>query len=209
MNRRRFLQQGTLGASAAGLRQMIGAGAFGFRSRGPIASKAAQDQNGTFPQQAMPFEDVRLDDAVIVSRPGKLPFAEQTAAKVLVEEVQKRTAVRLATSTKWPEGKPVIVVTAGKRVAGWGHQVPARQGTDLPETRAEGYRLYVESRDPQPIVWVIGADARGALFGVGHLLRRFNWSRGRLSIASNLDLATAPAYAIRGHQLGYRTTPNT
>ncbi len=54
-----------------------------------------------------------------------------------------------------------------------------------------------------------GADARGALFGVGNLLRRLSVWQGGLAIASNLDIATAPAFAIRGHQLGYRAMSNT
>ncbi len=191
MNRRHFLKQGTLYASAAGLGPMI-------------AGAVVRGQNSGSPQQA-----IDLSDAVVVSRPGDLPFAEQTAATVLVEEVEKRTSIHLKTSTKWPAGKTVIAITLAKSVPGWGRQVPARNGESLPETRPEGYRLYVDSRSQQPVVWVIGADARGALFGVGNLLRRLDWSPGRLAISSNLDIATAPAYVIRGHQLGYRATSNT
>jgi hypothetical protein len=209
MNRRRFLKQGALGAGAIGLGPAITAGPLALQHGNPIASESAQDENGTFPRQAIHAEEILLHDAVVVSRPGEIPFAEQTAAKVLVEEVEKRTSIRLSTSTMWSGGKPVIAITSGKLVPEWGRQVPARQGVGLPETRAEGYRLYVDTRSGPPVVWVIGADARGALFGVGRLLRRLTGSRGKLSIASNLDIVTAPAYAIRGHQLGYRATPNT
>jgi hypothetical protein len=206
MNRRHFLRQGALGASAIRLGPAISAGSFAFQ---PHASQVEKSQNHTSDQQATPLHHIRLDDAIVVSRPGKLPYAEQTAAQVLVEEVEKRTSIRLGASTKWPEGNPVIAITSGKTVTEWGRQVLARQGARLPETRPEGYRLYVDTRNQQPIVWVIGADARGTLFGVGRLLRRLNVSRGKLAIASNLDIATAPAYAIRGHQLGYRATANT
>ena len=50
---------------------------------------------------------------------------------------------------------------------------------------------------------------RGVLFGVGHLLRKLNWSKGRLSLSAPLDVATSPAYPIRGHQLGYRPQANS
>jgi len=62
---------------------------------------------------------------------------------------------------------------------------------------------------PNPVVWIIGADARGALFGAGQLLRRVEYSQGKISIQPVLDLSTAPAYPIRGHQLGYRPQANS
>jgi hypothetical protein len=204
MNRRRFLKQGALGAGAIGLGPAITVGSFALRPQDLIASQGTQSQNHTSSQQAIP-----LQDAVVVSRPGKLPSAERTAAKVLIEEVEKRTTIRLGASTKWPEGKPVIAIASGTPAREWGIEVPSRRVTGLPETRPEGYRLYVDNRDQQPVVWVLGADARGTLFGAGNLLRRLNCSRGGLAIASNLDLATAPAFAIRGHQLGYRALTNT
>ena len=43
--------------------------------------------------------------------------------------------------------------------------------TPIPERRAEGYRLVTETRAGHNIVWIIGADARGTLFGAGQLLR--------------------------------------
>ena len=206
MNRRHFLRQGAVGAGRVGLSSAIAAGSFGLQ---PQASQVEKSQSQTSDQQSIPLQDIRLDDAIVVSRPGKLPFAEQTAAKVLVEEVEKRTSIRLGTSTKWVEGKPVIAITSGNSIKEWERKIPARQSARLPETRPEGYRLCVDTRNQRPVVWVIGADARGALFGVGNLLRRLNSSRGNLAIPSDMDIATAPAYAIRGHQLGYRATANT
>ncbi|MGA8183648.1 MAG: glycoside hydrolase family 20 zincin-like fold domain-containing protein [Terriglobia bacterium] len=208
MNRRRFLKHSALGASAISLGQAITTGSLVLQPQNLMA-RGAQSRSGTIPQHTRQGEEVQLHDAVVVSRPGKLPFAEQTAAKVLVEELEKRTSIRLGISTTWPEGKPVIAITSGTSASEWGRRVPARQGAGLPEARPEGYRLYVDSQNQQPVVWVIGADARGALFGVGNLLRLLNASRGKLAIPSHLDIATAPAFAIRGHQLGYRALTNT
>ena len=47
-------------------------------------------------------ERLDLSDGVVVVRPGDLPNAEQAAATVLIEEVEKRTGLRWVTSTTWP-----------------------------------------------------------------------------------------------------------
>jgi hypothetical protein len=149
---------------------------------------------------------INLHEAVLVTRLGDVPRAEQSAATVLIEEVEKRTGIRLHQSTSWPAGKVVIAITSQPNVPGWGRSVPQRTGPGLPETRPEGYRIWAED---SKTIWVLGADARGTLFGVGRLLRRLDWTRGKLTLASTLDIATAPAYPIRGHQLGYRATANS
>jgi hypothetical protein len=155
-------------------------------------------------------QGVNLNDAVVLVRPGTLPNAEKTAAIVLREELEKRTGIRLGTATHWPPGKPVIALTSTPDVSAWGRPIPVREGEGLPEKRPEGYRLFVEAKKgAAPVVWVLGADARGTLYGVGQLLRRVDWARGRVSVAASMDIATSPAYAIRGHQLGYRAQANS
>ncbi len=49
----------------------------------------------------------------------------------------------------------------------------------------------------------------GALFGVGALLRTMELVQGKVGVESPLDVTSAPAYPIRGHQLGYRSTANS
>ena len=209
MDRRRFLKQGTLGAGALGWGRMMASDAFAPQAKAGISNESGADHTRASSRHIGPSQVIQLHDAVIVSRTGRLPLAEQTAARILLEEVEKRTSVRLATSTKWPQGKPIIAITSATTVPEWGTEIPTRHGVNLAETRPEGYRLFVNSQGRSPVVWVIGADARGTLFGVGNLLRRLNWSQGSLEIASHLDICTAPVYAIRGHQLGYRATSNT
>jgi hypothetical protein len=136
---------------------------------------------------------IDLHDAVVVVRPGTLPNAEKTAAIVLVEEIEKRTGVHLNTSSEWPTDKPVIAITSiGSSV-----------------TKPDGYRLLVDQSKPQVAIRIMGADPRGALFGVGNLLRVAGFAKGKLSIDSPLDIATSPKDPIRGHQLGYRTQANS
>jgi hypothetical protein len=74
---------------------------------------------------------------------------------------------------------------------------------------AEGYRLRVETDGPAPVVSLLGRDARGVLFGVGHLLRELRMSRYSVHLPAGLDIAIAPAYPLRGHQIGYRDKTNS
>jgi len=58
-------------------------------------------------------------------------------------------------------------------------------------------------------VRLIGRDDRGVLFAVGYLLRHMEFARNRASLPAPLQVATAPHYTVRGHQLGYRFKNNT
>ena len=110
---------------------------------------------------------IDLSKATVVVRPGTLPAAEQTAARVLVEEVRKRTGLSWSISTSWPARGNIIALSSGGD-PGWPQPMPRREGTDLPEHRAEGFRLAVAAGGKQRgVVWIHGADSRGALFGVG------------------------------------------
>ena len=56
---------------------------------------------------------------------------------------------------------------------------------------------------------VLGADARGVLFGVGRLLRELRMTRGSLRVPAALSVVSTPQVALRGHQLGYRPKTNS
>lgn len=142
---------------------------------------------------------VDFSQAVVVTRGAAAPVVEQTAARVLVEEVKRRTGVELPVTAEWPAGKAVIAISGGAKPAGWPERTPAAPGA------AEGFRLRVEGS----VAWIAGADGRGALYGVGHLLRQMEWGRGRIDVSAGLDVTTAPQSPIRGHQLGYRPTANS
>ncbi|HOF40162.1 MAG TPA: hypothetical protein PLD73_08815 [Candidatus Hydrogenedentes bacterium] len=151
-----------------------------------------------------------LSGAVIVVRPGERPSAEHMASTVLIEEVGKRTGLQWTETASWPEDTaPVIAITVAGATPELTRMAPVRSGEGLPEQKPEGFRLYVEKRDgAAPTVWLIGADARGALYAAAHFLRTMTWSEGSVSFPAEYDLCTAPAYPIRGHQLGYRHTAN-
>jgi hypothetical protein len=182
MNRRHFLKASGLTSSAALLAGEAGA----------QVSRAGR---------------IDLRRATVVARPGKLPNAERTAAAMLVDEIANRCGLRLSISTSWPERGSVIAITSERQVPAWKRAIPVRSGGA--ETRAEGYRLFTERAAASPVVWIAGANARGALFGAGRLLRELDWAQDDLWLDAPLDIATAPQYPIRGHQLGYRAQANS
>ncbi len=67
----------------------------------------------------------------------------------------------------------------------------------------------VDEANRAPLVAIVGNDERGVLFGVGRLLRELQPARGRVALAGGLNVASAPKYPLRGHQLGYRPKTNS
>ncbi|GAB3898970.1 hypothetical protein GCM10028803_19310 [Larkinella knui] len=151
-------------------------------------------------------QPVSLKNAVILVSPSIPSPMRTTAPQMLVEEIAKRTNSSLKLAQAWPTGSSATIALAlssDKAVAG--KPVPSRTGTDLAEQKPEGFRIVTEGAT----LWIIGADARGILFGSGWLLRNLKMDGKRLELAGPVDVATSPAYPIRGHQLGYRTTANS
>jgi hypothetical protein len=149
--------------------------------------------------------------------------AERLAATVLREEIEQRTGRAWTTADEWPAQGPVVAIVVGS-APGW--RIPdsrtggpadsrtrgpgdSRTSTTAAGARAEGYRLVSRVEDGRTVVWIVATDQRGALFGVGHLLRTLSWRRGAAALSGDLDVTTAPRYPIRGHQLGYRHHSNT
>ena len=149
---------------------------------------------------------MNLKDSVILIPEEAHSTAESVAARLLRDEVEKRTGVRLQISTRWPEQQAVIAVTTSASRTLAGKEMPR----DLPDLKPEGYQLWLDrERDGQPIVWIVGADGRGVLFGVGRLIGLLNRGPGKAILQDQLDIATSPVYPIRGHQLGYRARANS
>lgn len=145
-----------------------------------------------------------LKNAVIVA-PAGLSGRELKAVTMLVEEIGKRTQLRLPTMTTWPSSNAPVIAVGNlshlRQLAGpYSKELLAVTKTNGPE----GFRLCVKRGAASPGVLVIGDDERGVLFGVGRLLRELHMRRGSLGVDDDLDLATAPRYPLRGHQLGYR-----
>ncbi len=159
---------------------------------------------------AKPGAALNLGNAVVVPSPN-LTGPENKAVAMLIDEIEKRTRIRLSTGDRWPDAGPAIFVG---RQAGLGLVVSplaAPLGASLASSLipaaagAEGYRVQAIGDR----VLVVGNDARGTLFGVGALLRHLKMDRDVLEAPNDLRLASAPRYPLRGHQLGYRPKTNS
>jgi hypothetical protein len=158
---------------------------------------------------AMSGRALDLRNAVIVSAPNASPRQKQ-AVKMLVEEAEKRTSIRWPQQTAWPATN-VPVIAVGLKSALSEFTGPHAEGLQSsPASSApEGYRLCVRKAEHNPAVVILGNDERGVLFGVGGLLRELRMERDSVSLPDDLDITTAPKYALRGHQLGYRPKCNS
>jgi hypothetical protein len=129
-----------------------------------------------------PAMDLRR--ATIVVAPAA-PLPVRTAARMLTEEIAKRTQLRL----------PVAAQSAG----------PAIRLETANAGAHDGFRV---AASPAGIT-VTGNDPRGTLFGAGWLLRHLHMDRQVLEAPDGLSVTEAPRYPLRGHQLGYRPKVNT
>jgi hypothetical protein len=149
---------------------------------------------------------VDLTRATVVTAPG-LSGPEKKAVALLVEEVERRTQIHWQQTDRWPADAGAIIAIA--------QAAPLRSllpppiaGRSVPDERPEGYRIRVQNGRP-PVVEVAGHDARGVLFGAGRLLRALIMEKNKVTLPADFQVATAPYYSIRGHQLGYRPKTNS
>ena len=153
---------------------------------------------------------IDLTAATVVVRENGAPVAEKTAVTVLVEEAEKRTGVRWTQRAGWPESGAVVVATSNLDDVAGGENAPDEIRKSVTRLKREGFVIAVDvTRPKQPVVWVVGADARGVLFGVGKLLRVMKLTKGAATLDGTTKLVTSPEYPIRGHQLGYRNRANS
>ena len=151
-------------------------------------------------------ELIDFSQATVVTPPN-LSRVEANAIAMLIEEVEKRSLLRWNHVTAWPvEPGPLILV-------GTAPSLRALEGTPAhllaATTAPEGYQLRVSGDSGKIVVSIVGNDARGVLYGIGHLLRTLRLNRQRASLPNDLNVATAPRFALRGHQLGYRDKTNS
>ena len=113
---------------------------------------------------------VDISKAEIIASEKMGSQVRETAIRVLQEEIAKRTAINLKLVSAWGKtGNIALAITTDKVLNGV--EVPKRTGKNLPENKDEGYRIYFEKRGGKDILWIIGADTRGILYGIGKLLR--------------------------------------
>ena len=148
--------------------------------------------------------------SAVVLFPEDLSGPEKKAIVMLLEEVEKRTQIRWPSATQWPsKATPVIAVGPASAVKTFAGPYAEEFLAEGRTTAAEGYRIRIKKSNEASVVFVIGNDARGVLFGVGHLLRALSMSSGKITLADDLEVTSAPKYPLRGHQLGYRPKTNS
>jgi hypothetical protein len=153
-------------------------------------------------------QNLDLSQAVILVSPGIKSPVNESAKAILSEEIGKRTQLELKTAES-NDHKTLIACALSTDENMFGETVPKRQGENLPESKKEGFRLFHEYKNGKNILWIIGADSRGVLYGIGKLLRMAEMAENTITIPAGTDLATSPEYPIRGHQFGYRQTANS
>ncbi|HTX65605.1 MAG TPA: glycoside hydrolase family 20 zincin-like fold domain-containing protein, partial [Opitutaceae bacterium] len=123
-----------------------------------------------------------------VVAPSSLSGPERKAVSLLVDAVRERTRITWPVAASDPApGSPVIRIRR------------------TPASPPEGYQL----RSSGSSIEIAGNDERGVLFGVGALLRALEMRRDSVTLPRPLEIRTAPKYALRGHQLGYRPKTNS
>lgn len=151
-------------------------------------------------------QDLDFSDAVIV--PHGNSERMQKYATVLHEELVKRIEKPFPTQERAKETQPSILLTQFDDIPNLpGNWKKLLQGVQpMPD---EGFKVIIDTTSTKPSAIIIGQDDRGLLFGIGHLLRKMNWSENQLLLTKAIEKSTSPTYSIRGHQLGYRPKTNS
>ena len=172
----------------------------------PVLEKFAAARNGGLPALAFDLTRATVVTPIAVSGP------EQKAVAMLVEDTESRTLVRWPVTHTLPTtNQPTIVVGRFAEVRTLLGTRATEAAFDENKVGPEGYQLITlgSAGSAAPMVIIAGRDARGVLFGIGHLLRTLHLGPARAGLLTALNLTTSPHYPLRGHQLAYRPKPNS
>ncbi|MFT4016707.1 MAG: hypothetical protein QM668_07065 [Agriterribacter sp.] len=151
-------------------------------------------------------QSISLKNAVVNIAPSVPSPMRQTVYKVLSEEIAQRSGITLKASGSSAAKSAQAIMIALLSDPALNSEILARLDKAGPEFKKEGFRVVSM---PGNTIWIVGADVRGVLFGAGWLLRNLHMEKGIVQLNAPVDHASSPAYPIRGHQLGYRTTANS
>ncbi len=153
-------------------------------------------------------QNIDFSKASIVASTGINSPVRETAIRVLQEEVAKHTAIKLPLVSKSGASSLIILAKSSDTQVN-GLAVPKRSGDNLAENKPEGLRLVLGKAGSQDVLWLIGADERAVVFAIGQFLRTAELTKGKILVTKKIEIATSPAYPLRGHQIGYRNTANS
>jgi hypothetical protein len=129
----------------------------------------------------------------------------QKAVQVLQEEIKLRSKLTLPVINKLvPNRKEVIIIGVENQMEKLPEVFKTLLGK-LPQTSKDGYKIVVTN---DKTILIAGHDERGALYGVGRLLRKMELQEGVIKLPGDLNFSSSPAFPIRGHQMGYRPKTN-
>ena len=155
--------------------------------------------------------EIDLSRAVVVV-PDGLSGPENKAVRLLIEEVRARSGVTWDVSLRWPNSAVPIVAIGPDRLLR-SEMSPVRElisALVAAENARDGFRIRtLDGGRGAAAILVAGNDSRGVLFGVGRLLLTLRMKPGKVMLPESLNLASAPKYPLRGHQLGYRPKTNS
>ena len=132
---------------------------------------------------------------------------KETFVRVLQEEIKARTQLNLLVQEK-SNKLPLIALVLASDVL-LGDIVVPKLPTPSVVLQKEGFGISIDLSSGRPILWLIGGDERGVLFAIGEFLRKADLNKQKIVIDKTIEIVTAPKYAIRGHQIGYRNTANS
>ena len=139
-------------------------------------------------------EQVAFSEAkILISNEIASPVRE-TCLRVLKEEIEIRTSIELEQIESWSSKNVKIALALSSTEKLFGKTVPKRSGADLPELKSEGFRVYLDTQNGSTILWIIGADSRGVLFGLGEFLRKAELKTNSISLSNPFDFASSPVY---------------
>ncbi|MBS1576993.1 MAG: hypothetical protein JST09_16975 [Bacteroidetes bacterium] len=150
-------------------------------------------------------QNIQLQNVTIVTGSNSLSNGEKASVKILTEEVEKRTGLQWKVSSLMPDNGTVIVI---KKSTDKLKNFTFNSSQALIQ-KPESFRLAVSNDKERTIIVVEGFDSRGEFFGVGKLLRLFEYNKGSVSLPVGISISSTPDKPIRGHQLGYRNTANS
>lgn len=151
-------------------------------------------------------QSIQLDNITIVAGSNTLTNGEKAAIKILSEEIEKRTELKVKMAAALPvEGNIIIIKKSIDKL-----KLPFLF-TNLEDLiqKPESFRIGESVEKKRTVILIEGYDSRGEFFGTGKLLRIFEYAKNSVSVPVNLSVSSSPDKPIRGHQLGYRNTANS
>ncbi|MBX3177305.1 MAG: hypothetical protein KF886_08100 [Candidatus Hydrogenedentes bacterium] len=131
---------------------------------------------------------------------------EMNVARLLADRLSERTGVKVVVrpETARPTGAPRILLgipAHHKSIAALFEQYRIPPLTDL-APGPEGYLVRTVETAGGPAILAAGIDRRGCLYAAGELLRQATFDAGSVTFPDDLHVRTAPAFEVRGTQVG-------